>query len=133
MTVELMRQMHERGPVDVVLAGIRWLLVDAIADNQAVTADDILAVLAGTYQGPREDDILRLLAAPQLVTAAPEVKSRFSGMERYLERLPRIIFMTRDGATPATIAAALGTMATPDGVEIALETFAHAAAATIIK
>jgi hypothetical protein len=99
----------------------------SILPTTGVDQHAVLACLRGDTVA-HEQEILAVLAQLQVLIVERRVRRRFEGLEPYLRRLPRIVYLARQGTAPDAIAPLLSEQATPYGVETALELLARSVA-----
>jgi hypothetical protein len=91
-----------------------WLGLPA---RRRFTAAQVKDVLRGLDPGAGGAEIQGMVQRLPALIGEPEIRRRFDGFQRYLEVLPRIIFLYHRGVSPDDIAASLPFMATGVGVE----------------
>ncbi len=91
------------------------------------TADDIKRYLRRQphTSAPESEEIRRALESVPVLTREPRIQRRYQGFQRYLEVLPRILYLYLGGKEPSEIAASLHFLATDYGVEAVVEITAH--------
>ncbi len=94
---------------------IRFLL--GLSPSRRYTVEEVQRYLRGET-GDSEDPALRqaIERLPALL-GDPRVRRRYEGFQRYVEVLPRILFLYHRGMTPGAISSSLSFLATEVGVE----------------
>lgn len=94
---------------------IRFLL--GLPASRRYTVEQVQRYLRG--QGSAEDytEVEQMVARLPTILSDPKVRRRYDGFQRYLEVLPRIIFLYHRGVSPEAITAGFSFLATEIGVE----------------
>ncbi len=87
------------------------------------TAEDVKRYLRRQLRAsvPEAEEIRRVLESVPVLTREPRIQRRYRGFQRYLEVLPRILYLYLGGKEPGEIAASLHFLATDYGVEAVVE------------
>lgn len=81
------------------------------------TAEQVQSFLSGKPGAPDDPEIRQMIERLPTILANPAVRRQYEGFQRYVEVLPRILFLYHRGVPPAVISSKLSFLATSTGVE----------------
>ncbi|HEX5414460.1 MAG TPA: hypothetical protein VFZ25_02265 [Chloroflexota bacterium] len=93
-----------------------------------VSVDQVLAYLRGERDQPEFSEIGDLVARLPSLLREGEMRRRYAGFPRYLDVLPRIVFLYHRGLPASAISENLNFLATDVGVESVIQITARAIA-----
>lgn len=99
---------------------IRFLL--GLPSNRRYTVEQVRGYLRGELVDGGSVAVEQMMARLPSILGDARVRRRYDGFQRYLEVLPRIVFLYHRGASPETITAGLSFLATEIGVETVIWT-----------
>lgn len=105
---------------------IRFLL--GLTGSRRYSALDVQKYLRGGAGGSETLEIEQVVSRLPAILGDPRVRRRYDGFQRYVEVLPRILFLYHRGTPAETITNSLSFMATDIGVETVVQITAQVVA-----